>query len=93
MTAHLPGGEILEAGLRDVRAGRLSVEALAVLIGRSRLTASGIDVPAAPSALAGSPEHALYALLAIKHGNEAHSRYNAIIRRLVKLERALEWAR
>ena len=92
--AGLPGGEILEKGLRDLHSGVTSVEGLLVLIGRSRLTAAGIDVPAVPPADGGEPpEHALYALLAQEHGNEAHARYNGLVRRLISLERALECAR
>ena len=32
----------------------------------------------------------LYALLSHEHGNEAHSRYNALLRELVSFERLLE---
>jgi hypothetical protein len=34
------------------------------------------------------PEHRLYQLLAAAHGDAAHSRYNALLRRLVSFERA-----
>jgi len=34
----------------------------------------------------------LYAALAREHGNDAHSQYNALVRRLVSFERALECA-
>jgi hypothetical protein len=37
-----------------------------------------------------TPEHRLYELLAREEPDSAHSRYNALIRRLVSLERALE---
>jgi len=36
------------------------------------------------------PEHRLYRLLAHSDADSAHSRYNALIRRLVSFERALE---
>lgn len=35
-------------------------------------------------------DHQLYALLGREHGNEAHNRYNALLRELVSFERALE---
>ncbi len=34
-----------------------------------------------------SPEHRLYELLAVNESDSAHSRYNALIRRLVSFER------
>jgi hypothetical protein len=34
------------------------------------------------------PEHRLYKLLSDQYGNAAHSRYNALVRRLVSYERA-----
>jgi len=86
MHADLPGGELIAAGLADLRAGKATVAALLISIGASRLRAAGIDVPA------GLP-HAngrLYDLLAAEHGDAAHSRYNALIRRLVSFERAAE---
>jgi hypothetical protein len=39
------------------------------------------------------PEHRLYTLLARDHPAAAHSRYNALIRRLVSFERAAECER
>jgi hypothetical protein len=37
-------------------------------------------------------EHRLYALLAAEDSDSAHSRYNALVRRLVSFERAAECA-
>jgi hypothetical protein len=81
----LPGADLVEQGLRDLKAGVLSVSSLLVLIGAPRLREMGIDVPAADVA---SPEHALYDLLARQDPDSAHARYNALIRRLVSFERA-----
>lgn len=86
----LPGGELIEAGLRDVAASRDSIEADLVLIGAPRLRQLGFDVPLDRSAGA---EHRLYARLAAAHGRAAHARYNALIRRLVSFERAAACAR
>ena len=82
----LPGGDLVTRGLEDLRAGRRTVEALLVEIGAPRLRACGLDVPEGP----GSPERALYELLVEENPEGAHGRYNALVRRLVSFERALE---
>jgi hypothetical protein len=87
---HLPGADLIRAGLDDVRRGRESIEALLVLIGAPRLRRIGIDVP---DCAVTYPEHRLYELLAQSDGDSAHSRYNALIRRLVSFERAAECVR
>jgi len=74
-------------GLDDLRAGRESVAALLVAVDAPRLRGLGIDVPSIPTL-----EHRLYDLLARDESDAAHSRYNALIRRLVSFERALECA-
>lgn len=88
---HLPGGDLVAKGIDDLRAGRESPEALLVAVGRPRLERIGIDLP--PIAVE-RPEHRLYLLLAAddeRAGTDtAHSRYNALIRRLVSFERAAE---
>ncbi len=84
--AGLPGADLVAQGLDDLRAGRVTLASLLVSVGSPRLASLGIDVP---DPLPG-PEHALYALLAEQHGDDAHSQYNALIRRLVSFERALE---
>jgi hypothetical protein len=89
MFEDLPGGEILVDGLRDLRRGVRSENALLVLIGRPRFERCGVTVP--PSNGDGqSPEHALYDQLVTRLGREqGYSRYNSLLRRLVSLERAL----
>jgi hypothetical protein len=78
--ARFPGGELVEAGLADIAAGRTSAAALLVAAAGPRLERAGIRVP----------EHALdtsgrelYALLEAELGRRAHSRYNALQRRIV----------
>jgi hypothetical protein len=84
----LPGEELIRRGLEDLSGGRVSPEALLVSIGAHRLRRAGLDVPPAlPDA-----DHRLYRLLAEEFGNEAHSRYNGLLRRLVSYEQALECA-
>jgi hypothetical protein len=60
------------------------VPSLLVSIGAPRLRRLGYAVPSGFA----EPEHRLYALLAREHPAAAHSRYNALIRRLVSFERA-----
>jgi hypothetical protein len=65
------------------------VPALLVSVGAPRLRRLGVDVPRAfPDA-----EHRLYARLSEENPDAAHSRYNALVRRLVSFERAAECAR
>lgn len=82
-----PGGDLIRQGLEDLVAGRESEEALLVLIGAPRLRSLGVNVPDANASV---PEHRLYERLASADPDSAHSRYNALIRRLVSFERALE---
>jgi hypothetical protein len=84
--AGLPGDDLVERGIADLDHGRETIEALVVSIGATRLGAVGIRVPSPIS----SPEHKLYELLASEDEDSAHSRYNALIRRLVSFERAAE---
>jgi hypothetical protein len=74
----LPGEDIVVEGIADLRRGVESVPALLVAIGAPRLRRLGLD----------EPERRLYALLAKEHGDAAHGRYNALVRRLVSFERA-----
>lgn len=85
----LPGADLIRQGLRDLENGVESVPALLVLVGAPRLQQLGFDVDD-PFDSADFPEHRLYDLLAIEHGDDAHSKYNALIRRLVSFERAAE---
>jgi hypothetical protein len=85
----LPGEDLIQRGLDDLAAGVESAESLLVSIGAPRLAALGLTV-ANPFP---SPEHRLYQLLSAEEPGSAHSRYNALVRRLVSYERAAECAR
>lgn len=85
---HLPGADLVERGVSDLEQGLESVESLLVSIGASRLARLGIRI-GSPIA---SPEHRLYLMLAQREGDGAHSTYNALVRRLVRFERAAECA-
>lgn len=87
MNSVLPGEDLIEAGVQDLRAGRETIAALLVAIGSPRLRRLGLELP---SLLPQEPEHRLYNLLAQDDQDSAHSRYNAFIRRLVSYERAAE---
>jgi len=82
----LPGEDLIEIGIADLGRGVDSVEALLVSIGAPRLRRIGFDIPPTIA----SPETALYDRLAESDQDSAHSRYNALIRRLVSFERAAE---
>ncbi len=83
----LPGGDLVEKGLRDLAEGRETAEALLVSIGAFRLKAAGVPVPVRRFE---NPERRLYELLAREDSDSAHSRYNALLRRLVSFEDAAE---
>jgi hypothetical protein len=85
----LPGADLVAEGLADIAAGRETAASLLVEIGAPRLRTLGLAVPAG----APLPEHRLYTLLARAEPDSAHSRYNALLRRLVSFERALACAR
>lgn len=85
----LPGEDLVTKGVADLSGGVSSIEALLVLIGAPRLRRLGVVIPI-PRKSPDSPEHALYEHLQSENAKDAHSRYNALIRRLVSYERALE---
>jgi hypothetical protein len=84
----LPGHELVSAGLADLSAGRESEASLLVTMAAPRLRALGYDVPAGGK---GSPGHRLYEVLSEKDLG-AHSRYNALVARMVSFARAAEHA-
>jgi hypothetical protein len=83
----LPGGDLVFEGLRDIAENRETIPALLVRIGAPRLSRLGFAVTSVSGA-----EHRLYELLAEQDPDNAHSQYNALIRRLVSFERAAECA-
>ena len=87
MNKALPAEELIETGVRDLGEGRETLAALLVAVGAPRLRRLGVELP---TLLPENPEHRLYALLAQDGSDSAHSRYNALIRKLVSYERAAE---
>jgi hypothetical protein len=84
----LPAADLVARGLSDLAREIESPESLLVSIGAPRLRRIGLDVTVAFP----SPERRLYELLARSDSDSAHSRYNALLRRLVSFERAAECA-
>ena len=85
----LPGGDLVAEGLRDLTNGSETVPAVLVSVGAARLREAGIEVPTAFS----NPERRLYDLLSRDGDDAAHGRYNALVRRLISFEHAVECAR
>ena len=88
-TATLPGADLIEQGMKDLAAGTETAESLLVSIGSPRLRALGWSIPT----VVADAELRLYALLSERHGDGAHSRYNALIRQLVSFTRAAACAK
>jgi len=81
----LPGWDLVAEGLIDLQNGKKTIPALLVAIGAPKLRQIGFDLPTFNITL---PEHSLYDLLAEEDSDSAHSKYNALIRKLVSFERA-----
>ena len=85
----LPGAEFVLLGIQDLQQRKETEASLLVAIGTTRLRAAGLAIPMRPDT-SELPERQLYRLLAKKYGDEAHARYNSLVRRLISFERALE---
>lgn len=88
----LPGSDLIRAGLAARARGENSIEALLIAIGSPRLRTLGL-FPANDVADSSTPEIDLYRALGAIYPHDTHARYNALIRRMVSFERALERAR
>lgn len=86
-----PGGDLVAKGLSDLASEQESAEAFLVALGRDRLRRAGVEVPPGADDIE-VPEHRLYELLESQNEASAHGRYNALVRRLVSFERAVEHA-
>jgi hypothetical protein len=85
----LPANDLIREGLADLSQGHRTVASLLVKIASPKLGRCGIVVSATDEEMLNA-DHELYELLGREHGNEAHSRYNALLRELVSFERSLE---
>lgn len=86
--SNLPGADLVRSGIESLAEGEYTIEALLVTVGAPRMRAAGLDIPKT-AGWPDEPELALYGALC-QEGSGAHSRYNALIRRLVSFERALD---
>jgi hypothetical protein len=85
----LPGHELVREGLTDLWAGRESESALLVAMAAPRLRRLGFEVPAYEGEM---PSHRLYEVISPDTHEGAHSRYNALVSRMVSFARAAEHA-
>ena len=84
----LPGERLVREGLADAHAGRCTIPACLVAIGRPRLQRAGL-LRGDTAALQAHAELELYRLLR-QSGGDAYSRYNALLQELVSFEQALD---
>jgi hypothetical protein len=83
----LPGEELILKGLADLADNRDTIESCLVRIASNRLSHAGIL--SAPVLMAENAELDLYQFY-LPLGNDAHAKYNAMIRRLISFEQALD---
>jgi len=86
----LPGGDIVRAGIADLLGDRDTPAAALVRMASPRLAAVGLEVPRVESDRPAG--HTLYGLLVAEDPSTAHSRYNALVARMVSFTRAAEHA-
>lgn len=84
----LPGNDLVRTGLADLASRRETEPALLVAMAAPRLRALGLRVPTNEYEC---PSHRLYELLE-QRDRSAHSRYNALVGRIVSFARAAEHA-
>jgi hypothetical protein len=85
----LPGGELVDRGLVDLAAGRVTDESLLVSVAAARLRREGVPVAAALD----HPEDRLYDRMVQRHGALAHARYGALLRQVMSFADACRGAR
>ena len=86
----LPGADLVRQGIEDLGQGRDTVAAALVRMAAPRLRDIGLEVP--PTEGDVPADHRLYELLAEDDEAGAHSRYNALVARVVSFARAAERA-
>ena len=83
----LPGAERVREGLKDYHENRHTMHSCLVRMARPRLAKAGF--------MQASQQHDINAELDLYHllsheGNQAHSRYNALVREIISFEHALD---
>jgi hypothetical protein len=87
----LPGADLVRQGIDDLERGEDSVAAALARMAAPRLRSVGLEVPSRDDGPAAG--HRLYELLSAGDAVTAHSRYNALVARMVSFARAAERAR
>mgnify|MGYP001178204168 CR=1 FL=1 len=87
--AHLPGADLIRKGLNDLGRGEMSAESLLIEISASKFRQLGF---AGEFPLRRLPEHELFLRLTAADPARAHSRYNALLRRLASFHHAVRCA-
>lgn len=85
----LPGGDLVEQGLKDLEKSSLTIPALLICIAKTRLENAGLSTPKI-SNFPIEPELMLYSLILQENIADPYSYYNSLIRRLISFEQALE---
>jgi hypothetical protein len=85
----LPGGEMVDTGLKHVADGTVSVESLLLSLAAPRLRREGVPVGSVQS----EPEDRLYELLLAEAGDLAHARYAAHLQQIASFADACQLAR
>src|SRR4051812_45636943 len=83
----LPGGDLVEKGLRDLEQQLTSPESLLIMVASPRLRDLGFSFPDLPD-VALPYEHRLYEMLEESQEAGAHYAYNALIQRIVSFANA-----
>jgi hypothetical protein len=85
----LPAGDLVDQGLADLAAEKITPASLLVSLAAPRLRREGVPIGRVES----DPERRLYALLERTEGDLAHARYTAQLRRIVSFADACRLAR
>jgi hypothetical protein len=87
LISDLPGTALVQQGLKDYHENRHTMHSCLVRMARPRLAKAGF--------MQASQQHDINAELDLYHllsheGNQAHSRYNALVREIISFEHALD---
>jgi len=87
LISDLPGTALIQQGLQDYRENLHTMPSCLVRMARRRLVRAGLMEASSGNDI--NAELDLYKLLS-HEGNQAHSRYNALVRELISFEHALD---
>ena len=87
--SRLPGWELVQEGIADLTMGKLTPAACLVGLAARRLERVGVLSAALLSGMPPEPEITLYRLWG-QHPGDAYAKYSSFLRRLRRLEQALD---